>query len=165
MNFDIDELLYLGESELQKYINRYDLILFNAYRVPYIKPGSEDYSYKDFSFRDTEPQVGGRKYIYKPASVITNDRHNVLLKKHRKSFHKRLKNKYSKLCEVQNKSWVYSCLLRFMSKILKMKIVPINEAYYLHYTGISTNWKSIYWNRKEETSRTDKHVRFDIFKL
>ncbi|RPH51047.1 MAG: hypothetical protein EHM85_08225 [Desulfobacteraceae bacterium] len=164
MNFDIDELLYLEKPELQRYINRYDLILFNAYRVPYVKPVSEDYSYKDFSFRDSEPQVGGRKYVYRPSSVIANDRHNVLLKKHRKSLYKRLKNRYAKLCEVQNKSWVLRCLLRVMSMILKMKIVPINEAYYLHYTGISTNWKSIYWNRKEDTSLTDKHVLFNIFK-
>jgi hypothetical protein len=165
MNFDIDELLYLRKPELQKYINRYNLILFNGYRVPFIKPLLEDYSYVDFSFRDNEPQQGGRKYFYRPSNVIANNIHDALLKRHGISLYRRLETIYYKLSGTHKISRIYSYLLKFISMILKLKIVPINEAYFLHYTGITNNWKSRYWNRKEETALSDKHIKFNISEL
>ena len=49
-----------------------------------------------------------------------------------------------------------------ISIILKLKIVPINEAYFLHYTGITNNWKSRYWNKKDETLLSDKLIKLNI---
>ena len=161
MNFDIDELLCLRKSEFQKYINRYSLTLFNGYRVPFIKPGSEDFSYKDFSFRDRVPQEGGRKYFYNPSGIKVNSIHSALLKSHRISLYRRLESIYFKLYNAKRKRWIYGFLLDFISIILKLKIAPINEAYFLHYTGITNNWKSKYWNRKEETVLSGRHIKFD----
>jgi hypothetical protein len=163
MNFDIDELLCLGKAEFKRYINRYNLTLFNGYRVPYIKPVSEDYSYKNFSLRDPDPQQGGRKYFFQSGNVMVNNIHSALFKRHRFSLYRRLENRYYRLSGVHKKSRLCSCLLGFMSWVLKIKIVPINEAYLLHYNGITTNWKSKYWDRKEETTQSGKLVRFDIF--
>jgi hypothetical protein len=165
MNFDIDELLYLKKPGLQKYINRYNLMLFDGYRVPFIKPISEDYSYADFLFRDSEPQQGGRKYFYNSSNVIANNIHTALLKRHGISLYRRLETIYYKLSRTHKISRLYSYLLRFISIILKLKIVPVNEAYFLHYTGITNNWKSRYWNRKEETALLDKHIKFNITEL
>jgi hypothetical protein len=162
MNFDIDELLYAEKLGLKRCIKKYNLILFNAYRVPFIKPESENYSYEDFSFRDSELQRGGMKYLYKPNKMIVNNVHSALMKRHETSLHRRLEDKYYRISEIAKKSLVNSFLLKFISEILKLKIVPVKEAYFLHYTGITNNWKSRYWNKKEETLLSDKHIKFNI---
>lgn len=164
MNFDIDELLYLRNPKLEKYIKKYNLTLFNAYRVPFIKPISEDYSYKDFSFRDRYPQEGGRKYFYNPGNVIVNNIHSALIKRYRISLYRRLEALYYRLCRIKKKSRINSCLLNLMSMILRLKVVPFDEGYFLHYTGITNNWKLKYWDRKEETTLSDEHIRFNISK-
>jgi hypothetical protein len=157
--------MYIKPSELHKHIDRYNLTLFNGYRVPYIKPQSEDYSYLDFRFRDSYPQQGGRKYFYKSDSVMINNIHSALLRSSRISPYRRLETIYYRLYGRNGKSWIYSFLLKIISKILKLKVVPIKEGYFLHYTGITNNWKSKYWNRKVETIKSDGLISLDIPKL
>ena len=162
MNFDIDELLILKNLDLRKYKWKYDLVLFDAYRVPFIKPSSEDYSYADFSFRDDTPQNGGFKYFYKPKSVTANNIHDALLEKRPKKIYRKLENIYNRINSGQSRNRFFRCLLYLMSFVLRRKLVPINEGHFLHYTGITNNWKSIYWDRKKEIILSDKHIRFEI---
>lgn len=162
MNFDIDELLCLRKQEFKKYFYRYSLVLFNGYRVPFIKPTSEDYSYKDFLFRDRYPQQGGRKYFYNSNKVIVNNIHTALLKRNRNCLYRRLEAIYYKMSGFYTFNRFHIWFLKLMSMLLRIKVVPIHEAYFLHYTGITNNWKAKYWNRKEEISQSDGLVRLDI---
>jgi len=162
MNFDIDELLYLNNSKLRMYFKRYNLMIFDGYRVPFIKPITEDFSYADFSFRDKRPQQGGLKYFYKPRAVVANNIHDALLEGHQGLLLKKLRTRYYRLCNAQKNNRIYKCLLDLMAAILKLKIANVNEAYFLHFIGITTNWKSIYWDRRKETIPSDNHIRFKI---
>lgn len=162
MNFDIDEMLYAEKQAFKKYISRYCLILFNGYRVPFIKPASEDYSYADFSFRDKEPQGGGRKYLYRPDRVLVNNVHSAFIKRHAAGLWRRLENRYYRLSGAEGQGLFHRILLKLISKILRVKIVPITEAHFFHYTGITNNWKARYWDRMEESVLSDRHIRFNL---
>jgi hypothetical protein len=162
MNFDIDELLHLRSSNLNRYWWKYDLVLFNAYRVPFIKPLSEEYSYADFTFRDVIPQNDGYKYFFRPKAINVNNIHDALLKKRPRKIYRKLEHIFNKLNRLQSKNILLNSLINTMSLILRRKFVPICDGYFLHYTGITNNWKSIYWDRKKETILTDKHIRFEI---
>jgi len=162
MNFDIDELLHIDGAVIRKYIKKYNLILFNGHRVPFIKPASEDYSYADFSFRDRETQEGGRKYLYRPDRIIANNVHSALVKRHAANLYRRLELKYYRLSGAEGKGLFRRLFLYLISAILRLKIVPVSEAHFFHYTGITNNWKARYWNRMEETVLSDSLIKFDV---
>ena len=152
-NFDIDELLCYPPNRLQDELERNDAILFDSYNVPFKNIISGDYSYPDFSTREIENRGSGFKYIYKSDRVIANNIHFVRTRKGDLS-----EKIYRQLARLGRKLSRGNAFARLLSRIvlrsLQLKYVDPSQGYYLHFIGITTNWKGDYYDRfSEETSR------------
>jgi hypothetical protein len=116
LNFDIDELLVCNNSKIRRNILHKKTICFNSYNVPFDETICPDYSFKDFIYRDKLPRNGSLKYAMKGSLPgIMNVHH-------------------------------YNPAPRFWHKLLPRFLrhthpVPQADAYFLHYLGITTNWK------------------------
>jgi hypothetical protein len=100
-------------------------VLFDSYQVPFTQTQNDDYSFEDFSLRHPEDAGKAYKYSYLPNKLDSLIPHRT-----------------------------YSPLLgRYLRRSLAPK-VPISDAYFLHYMGITTSWKSAHWNRLNLTKDT-----------
>lgn len=114
LNFDIDELLKVNTLDFMK---PSQLLRFNSFCVPFIKPATADYSFIDFNKRSTSVVNGGHKYCAPGNLKGVMDVHAFdLLPK-----------------------WWHRLV---PTALLKGPVLPVSEAYFLHYYGISTNWKN-----------------------
>jgi hypothetical protein len=113
LNFDIDELLVIKSNYVRHLMKWYKSILFDSYKVPFIPPEHDDYSFGDFSLRDLMPIGSAFKYSYLPCKIDS-------LLPHR----------------------TYGTILgRYLRRMIA-PVIPLKDAYFLHYSGITTNWKT-----------------------
>lgn len=160
-NFDIDELLCYPADLVSKHMMDHDILFFDKYNVPIkqaLKPG---YSYADFDTREASYRDRSFKYIYKSNAVVANSVHFARMKKSNQAervyrqlarLHKRIWRKSRR-----NSYWLRKLSL-FIGKLLRARFVdPENEGYFLHYYGITTNWKGVYYDRltPENSSKPD----------
>jgi len=158
-NFDIDELLCYPRSRLDDELERYDAIVFDSYNVPLKKMAPGDYSYPDFKTREIENRGSGFKYIYNSDKVIANNIHFVRTRK--SDFSEKI---FRQLVRLARKLSRGNALQRLLSRVLlrnlQQKYVDLSQGFYLHYLGITTNWKGAYYDRfgKEASSRPDTGI-------
>lgn len=122
MNFDIDELLVIKSNYVRNLMKWYKTVLFDSYMVPFIWPGQEEYSFGDFSLRRKKAAGKAFKYSYLPHKIDSLIPHRA-----------------------------YGPILgRYLRRMIAPTI-PLKDAYFLHYRGITTNWKT-HANRFEPDS-------------
>jgi len=146
-SFDIDEILCLSEGKLNQYLYDFDVIMFDSYNVPYFGNEPEGYSFGEFTKRylNTKKRVK-KKYIYKNEGVVANNVHyarkidNIVLYK----LHRELVHFFKSLSK---RGVATKVLSRLVEHLTKTKEVSPQEGYFLHYLGVTTNWKKGYLNR------------------
>ena len=146
-NFDIDELLVDPTGIVRQDISKYNTLYFSSFLVPHIDNLPEDYSFSDYRRRFDRPTRHAGKYICKSSSARGVSAHYVeesgirfvsygrLLLRRLLNYlirypYKR-RSKFSRPVEL---------LLRKISH-RKVKSYSTEEAYFLHFLGITTNWK------------------------
>jgi hypothetical protein len=152
-----------AESEwINHQINKFDVLLFDSYQVPFQDCHAEEYSFGNFTKRELYSRECAKKYIYHGSEVIANSVHftrtleNETLNK--------VQAEVVRLCRKMRKKWVLSKLATLLSEsISKTREVKLHEGYFLHYEGITTNWKGVYYNRLEQ--RVDQSDLADICPL
>lgn len=115
-NFDIDELLVCRNQQIKQSLCNGKMTRFNSYTVPFTATPDPKYSFRDFRFREKEPRDKATKY------VVNGDLPGIMNVHH------------------------FNPALRFWQKLLPgyrrpPAAVPLADAYFLHYQGITTNWK------------------------
>ncbi len=145
-NFDIDEILCLPEGKLNQYLYDFDVIRLDSYHVPYFGNEPEGYSFGEFTKRYLNTIKRTKKYIYKNEAVVANNVHYVrkidnivLYKLHRELVHF--------LKSLSKRGVATKILSRLAEHLSKTKEVSPQEGYFLHYLGVTTNWKKGYLNR------------------
>jgi len=148
-NFDIDELLCYPRSRLDSELEKYDAILFDSYNVPFKGVDSGDYSYPDFRTREIDNRAAGFKYIYRSDRVFANSIHYVRTRKGNLS-----ESFYRQVARTRRKLARGNALQRYLSRLLlrylRLKYVDPSQGYFLHFIGITTNWKGVYYDRLSE---------------
>ena len=113
LNFDIDELLVIHDERVKELIKNKPAVRFRGYRVPYVIIDKKNYSYTDFFRRKPLPQKGAPKYSFKGTSISGNAVHRAIPKG----------------------------IIPRIFRPLFCKKIPIDQAYFLHYNAINTDWK------------------------
>ncbi|MBD2337672.1 glycosyltransferase family 92 protein [Calothrix sp. FACHB-156] len=164
LNFDIDEILVVKNKEnLFKYLNKYSVVYFDSFNVPFIDPKQKDFSFANFTLREQElrSRKGYKpdKYIYNFSKVYINMPHKAITHK----YEPRLKifdNKYLKKIHK-----LFFILKTILISVINIDIqfsdsykFNVKDAYFLHFLSITTNWKLIYWDRLKEREKTDSLV-------
>ncbi|MBT9317291.1 glycosyltransferase family 92 protein [Leptothoe spongobia] len=177
LNFDIDEMLVLNNKEkrIDDFLKDYDVAYFSSFKVPYIQPEHNDYSYRDFPKRNRYSLKLNRrkkgqksnlhKYVYKFSAVWMAKVHQVQFFREIPlrewlavkilDVIERIQIQYTKLFKLEGKlqsffDSIFENLVIYIGKsMLNSYFVPIEEGFFLDYVGITTNWKSSYWNRLE----------------
>jgi len=116
-NFDIDELLVCHNPQIKRAIRRGEMLHFDSYTVPFSATSTPDYSFRDFKYREKEPRNGSTKYVMKGDLPGFMNVHHFNPAAH--FWHRLLPG-----------SW------------RRAPLVPVTDAYFLHYRGITTNWKA-----------------------
>jgi len=124
-NFDIDELLICKNDLIKEQIQKGESLRFNNYLVPYLPVDKEMYSFSDFIMREKKPKNSAFKY-----TVHGTDK--GLMNVH---YFKKEKNILDKLL-LKKKSYG--------------RLVDIEDAYFLHYRGITTNWRTHHSDRLKD---------------
>jgi len=159
--FDIDELLVLNNFNLLSLLHGKTVIYFDSYSVPFSKTINESYSFKDFHFRRKDNRIKSKKYIYKFNDVLVNNVHSCVTKSHMylpgKYLLKLLDKVHTFILNISSRFLSIKPLLSFMIapinfiySLYGIYDVPLKEGYFLHYIGITTNWKyesGAKWNR------------------
>ena len=152
-NFDIDELLVVKNERAFRLAMRRRTTRFNNYTVPYIPPSAADYSFADFTKRAAEPRNLGCKYMA------------------RSDLRSYCKPHVAALYEQINGAFPLSTLAAKMYPkfIAHGKILPVEHAYFLHYAGITSNWRSFYHDRLQpyrqgSTDLADDYSVADAFR-
>ena len=114
LNFDIDELLVIRNKRVKEFIHHFPSVSFKGYRVPYIDMNKEKYSFSDFTKRAPEPQSGAPKYSFQRMAISANAVHKAI---------------------------VGGVFARAFPSLF-IKEVLVNQAYFLHYFAINTDWKA-----------------------
>ena len=159
-NFDIDEILCVEPDWLDQQLSQFDVVLFDSYQVPYQDCGSQDYSYGSFTKREPVNRKGGKKYIYRDSAVIANNVHfvrtveNELLNKTQKQLMRTFRQ--MKKTKALNKLATY-----LSESISRTREAKLHEGYFLHYGGITTNWKDVYYDRLSVDIDDDDLVDID----
>ncbi|MCK5078186.1 MAG: hypothetical protein KAR38_17525, partial [Calditrichia bacterium] len=134
LNFDIDELLVIKDEQVKKYIKKFWAVVFDSYQVSHLKPDKSDYSFSDFNKRNLEPRQRGHKYSFKTKIKGSNAVHKVILNK-----------------------FIPGILNR-----LFIKRVSVKQAYFLHYTAITTDWKYKNSGPGVRKSRLQTKIKTDV---
>jgi hypothetical protein len=150
-NFDIDEILCVDSVWLNQQLQRFDVLYFDSYSVPFTRIDVENYTFGDFSKRNRYSRKSAKKYIYHDASVIANNVHYT--RNVKSEFLNKIQAEIIRLLRKMMKIRLFSKLAVFLiESISKTRQVELHEGYFLHYDGITTNWKSIYHNRLGQES-------------
>jgi hypothetical protein len=115
-NFDIDELLVVRNPKIKRALFHGKMMRFNSYTVPFAATATPNYSFRDFSYREKAPRDSGSKYV--------------------------MKGNLPGLMNVHH----FNPAARFWHRLSpgswkRTPLVPPDDAYFLHYRGITTNWK------------------------
>lgn len=114
LNFDIDELLVVHDAKVKAFIKKFATVRFKGYRVPYIVVKKERFSFSDFTKRKPQREKGAKKYSFKRKYISANTVHKVII----------------------------DGITARVFRSLFFKEIPVNQAYFLHYSAINTNWKA-----------------------
>ena len=116
-NFDIDELLVCHKPQIKRALRHGKMLRFDSYTVPLAATATADYSFRDFRYRERAPRKGSSKYVIKGSLPGFMNVHHF--NPAARFWHKLLP-----------KSWI------------RTPLAPVADAYFLHYRGITTNWKA-----------------------
>jgi hypothetical protein len=159
-NFDIDEILCVDSGWLDRQLKKFDVVTFDSYQVPFLDCGSDDYSFGTFSKRYRVSRRGGKKYIYRDSAVIANNVHFVRTVEN--EYLNKVQRELVRLFRRMKDKGTLANLATFLSEtISKTREARLNEGYFLHYGGITTNWKGAYQDRLKEESGADDFVEID----
>lgn len=125
-NFDIDELLVCHSRKIKRSLCTGKMTRFNNYIVPFTTTTDPEYSFRNFRFREKKPRDSGTKYVVNGSLPGLMNVHHFNPAPH---FWHRLLPK---------------------SRLLPAT-TPLADAYFLHYQGITTNWKIHNTDRLEVT--------------
>lgn len=114
-HFDMDELLVLKTDKAKRAILSNRRVRFNSFFVPHIPGLREDYSFADFPKRYAQPRNGAYKH------AVRSDTRGVMSVHH----------------YVREPEFLWRLLPRNVSR---GPVLPLTDAYFLHYRGITTNW-------------------------
>jgi hypothetical protein len=147
-NFDIDELLFCKNDDVKKSILSNYYTQVDSYQgAPLESSTPENYSFKDLLYREKQPRNGMWKYIVKG---------NIgYLRVHKFKFF------YNKFYYFHKFEIIKNGLLGLISKNINKKspdILPIKQAYFIHYTPITTSWKE---NTRAGTQHLDE-AKFEL---
>ena len=147
-SFDVDELLNDLYGHVRRHLHHRSVHYFSSYFVPFVKDLPEDYSFSSFPKRRADVLLTGKKYIYRAnrsTGVLPHYVHShqvrvldditVLLKK--AINRTRWRNGQQDNLPVK----LFNLLLRLFVIGKRQRDYPPEEAYFLHFKGITTNWK------------------------
>jgi len=118
-NFDIDELLVLKTDKAKRAVLSNRQTRFNSFFVPHVQGLREGYSFVDFPKRYAQPRNGAFKH------VVRSNARGIM------NVHRFIPTPLF--------------LQRFLPRsISRGRILPVADAYFLHYMGITTNWNKHY---------------------
>ena len=129
-NFDIDELLVCHSRKTRRSLRTGKMTRFNNYIVPFTTTTGPEYSFRDFRFRENKPRDSGTKYVVKGNLPGLMNVHHF--NPAPRFWHRLLP-----------KSWLLPAT------------TPLADAYFLHYQGITTNWKIHNTDRLEVTDLSE----------
>ena len=136
-NFDIDELLVCKSDEFKQEILSSPYMRFDSYVVNYDPGLPEEATFKDYVYREKNIHGSAYKYVFDSALEGLMSVHY---------FNKRK-----------------GILSGFRSKnTVKIPAVEPTQAYFLHYKGISTNWKKYYSDKFKEDSLDKTDLKLDL---
>ena len=139
-NFDIDELLVVKTTKAQRAIATKSYIRFDSYLVPAIMPNKAEYGAADFTKRQAKSRMGF--YQYAVHSNIDRFSRGVMEVHIYEPSHNRLKQRIAKLLVAL---LIPSSAARKRIRdwcCYKLPIAAMEDAYFLHYKAISTNWNA-----------------------
>ena len=116
-NFDVDELLVVPSAQLKKRILSGEYLRFNGFVVPFDPDTGADASFRDFVYREKTPQNMSYKYVFDSSLECMMSVHRL-------------------------RSFTTPLWKKLFKDPFQVDLVPLEEAYFLHYYGITTNWKS-----------------------
>ena len=136
-NFDIDELLVCKTEQAKRAILSARQVRFDSFFVPYTSTVKENYSFSDFKKRSATARNEAYKYIV-----------------------------HSDIPGIMNPHYFHAELgfwHRFLpDSFSRGPVIPVADAYFLHYTGITTNWKKHYVARLSENAEQPKNTIDDF---
>ncbi len=147
----------------------HDILFFDSYNVPIKKQLTGNYSYSDFHTRETGNKGRAFKYVYKSDSVVANSVHFIRTQKSDRA--ERIYRQFARLHKAIRKrthggSSALKKLSNYMGKKLRAKFIdPTAEGYFLHYYGITTNWKGAYYDRLTSENSAKPDVAIETEKL
>ncbi len=121
-NFDVDELLVCKTEKARRAIHAAEKLRLNGFFVPQLLSGREDYGYTDFLKREATAQNSAYKYIV-----------------------------HSDIPGIMNVHYFHASPL-FLQRLLPKNfsrgpVLPVEDAYFLHYRGITGKRGMLYDNR------------------
>ena len=148
-SFDIDEILVDPRGVIRRDIDRYAVHYVSSYFVPHTDKLGEDYSFASYTRRRRQPHLTGKKYVYhanRSTGVLPHYVHShrirffddvtIFLKKGINSI--RWRNN-----QINNwKVIILGFFLRIVTLGKRQKNYSLQDAYFLHFRGITTNWKN-----------------------
>ncbi len=159
-NFDIDEILCVDSDWLDCQLQKFDVLMFDSYQVPFLDCRSDDYSYGAFSKRNRVSRIGGGKYIYRDSAVTANNVHFVRTVNN--EFLNKVQRELIRLFRRMEKKRILPKLATFFSEsISKTRKAKLHEGYFLHYGGITTNWKGSYQDRLKRDIDSDDFIEIN----
>jgi len=118
-HFDIDELLVLKTDQAKRAVLSGRRMRFNSFFVPHSPDVPAQYSFADYTKRYAEPRDGAYKH------AVRSDTRGVMSVHH-----------YAR--------WPEFFWRRLPRNIARGPVLPLADAYFLHYRGIATNWNKHY---------------------
>lgn len=162
LNFDIDELLVMADGErFIDYLTQYALVRVNQHRVPYIQPSTRPYSFADFPLRERSVDLSMPKYGFKFSEIGLSHWHDAVLRTHKRKYRvftfisRAIGWLKSRVDAPQyDASTFFNWLdagLRIFGRMLRIHYtLPPEKGYFLHYKGITTQWKIELMDRLNE---------------
>lgn len=118
-HFDMDELLVLKTDKAKRAVLSNRQTRFNSFFVPHSPDMPAQYSFADYTKRYAQPRNGAYKH------VVRGDTRGVMSVHH-----------YARSPE-----FFWRLLPR---NVARGPVMPLSDAYFLHYRGIATNWNKHY---------------------
>ena len=136
-HFDIDELLVVKTKKAERAIYSNRQTRFNNFFVPYMAGMKKNYSFSDFSKRYATARNGGYKY------VVRSDLRGVMT------------------------AHYFFPVPGFLYRLLPKKfsrgpVLNTDDAYFLHYRGITKNWKKYFFDRFTEYEQDHQNLIDDF---
>lgn len=118
-HFDMDELLVLKTDKAKRAVLSNRQTRFNSFFVPHSPGMPAQYSFADYTKRYAQPRNGAYKH------VVRSDTRGVMSVHH----------------YARSPDFLWRLLPR---NVARGPVMPITDAYFLHYRGITTNWNKHY---------------------